>query len=221
MAFCQKCGSAIAEEASFCGKCGVPVASPSSPLPVTPVPVQVSRRSPLKVLLWAGAGFFLLIIMLGLIIAAGGKGSSQASDLAAIQAVRQQDSNFAAMTAASKGLRVNSDEDLDKAGAIIKDYVTVARRIDTHSCPRDFAESYYRNITAWSDEADAILAHPHIPATQTEAFVDGFFLGLMTGDVSGGTNEINAWYDQVREKNVEVKRTQDEVNALAVRYGGR
>jgi hypothetical protein len=98
--------------------------------------------------------------MLGLIIAAGGKGSSQASDLAAIQAVRQQDSNFAAMTAASKGLRVNSDEDLDKAGAIIKDYVTVARRIDTHSCPRDFAESYYRNITAWSDEADAILAHP-------------------------------------------------------------
>jgi len=163
----------------------------------------------------------LLIIMLGLIIAAGGKGSSQASDLAAIQAVRQQDSNFAAMTAASKGLRVNSDEDLDKAGAIIKDYVTVARRIDTHSCPRDFAESYYRNITAWSDEADAILAHPHIPATQTEAFVDGFFLGLMTGDVSGGTNEINAWYDQVREKNVEVKRTQDEVNALAVRYGGR
>ena len=221
MAFCQKCGSAIAEEASFCGKCGVPVASPSSPLPVATVPVQVSRRSPLKVLLWAGAGFFLLIIMLGLIIAAGGKGSSQASDLAAIQAVRQQDSNFAAMTAASKGLRVNSDEDLDKAGAIIKDYVTVARRIDTHSCPRDFAESYYRNITAWSDEADAILAHPHIPATQTEAFVDGFFLGLMTGDVSGGTNEINAWYDQVREKNVEVKRTQDEVNALAVRYGGR
>ena len=222
MAFCQKCGSAIAEEASFCGKCGVPVASPSLPFPAATVPVQVPRRSPLKVLLWAGAGFFALIIMLGLIIAAGGKGSSQASDFAAIQAVRQQDSDLAAaMTAASKGLKIHSDDDLDKAGAFIKDYVTAARRIDTHSCPRDFAESYYRNITAWSDEADAILAHPHIPATQTEAFVDGFFLGLMTGDVSGGTNEINAWYDQVKEKDVEVKRTQDEVNALAVRYGAR
>ena len=220
MAFCQKCGSAIAEEASFCGKCGVPVASPSSPFPVA-TPVHGPRRSPLKVLLWAGAGFFALIIMLGLIIAAGGKGGSQISDAAAIQAVRQQDSDFAAaMTSASKGLRVNSDEDLDKAGAIIKDYVTVARRIDTHSCPRDFAESYYRNITAWSDEADAILAHPHIPATQTEAFVDGFFRGL-AGDVSGGTNESNAWFELVKEKDVEVKRTQDEVNALAVRYGAR
>jgi hypothetical protein len=157
--------------------------------------------------------------MLGLIIAAGGKGGSQISDAAAIQAVRQQDSDFAAaMTSASKGLRVNSDEDLDKAGAIIKDYVTVARRIDTHSCPRDFAESYYRNITAWSDEADAILAHPHIPSTQTEAFVDGFFLGL-AGDLSGGTNETNAWFELVKEKDAEVKRTQDEVNALAVRYG--
>jgi hypothetical protein len=222
MAFCQKCGSAIAEEASFCGKCGVPVVSASFSLPVAPVPVQVPRRSPLKVLLWAGAGFFALIIMLGLIVAAGGKGSSQASDLAAIEAVRQQDADLAAaMTAESKGLKVNSDEDLDKAGELIKNYVTAARRIDTHFCPRDFAESYYRNITAWSDEADAILAHPHIPATQTEAFVDGFFLGLITGDVSGGTNEINAWYDQVKEKEAELKRTQDEVNALAVRYGAR
>src|SRR5208282_2716005 len=96
VAFCQKCGSAIAEEASFCGKCGVPVASPSLPFPAVAVPVQAPRRSPLKVLLWAGAGFFALIIMLGLIIAAGGKGGSQISEAAAIQAVRQQDADLAA-----------------------------------------------------------------------------------------------------------------------------
>jgi hypothetical protein len=46
-----------------------------------------------------------------------------------------------------------------------------------------------RAITATSrrgsDEADATLAHPHIPETQSEAFVDGFFRGL-AGDWSGG-----------------------------------
>jgi hypothetical protein len=221
VAFCQKCGSAIEEEASFCGKCGVPVASPSSPLPAVAVPVQVHRRSPLKVLLWAGAGFFALIIMLGLIIAAGGKGSSQISDVAAIQAVRQQDADLAAaMTSAIHGIKVSGDDDLDRIGGLIKDYVGHARHIDTHSCPRDFAESYYRNISAWSDEADAILAHPHIPQTQTEAFVDGFFRGL-AGDITGGQAEIGEWFRDLKAKDAEVGRTQEEVNAVAVRYGAR
>jgi hypothetical protein len=159
--------------------------------------------------------------MLGLVIAAGGKGDSRNSDLAAIQAVRQQDSDYTvAMTAAIHGIKVSGDEDLDKIGGLIKDYVARARHIDTHDCPRDFAESYYRNVSAWSDEADAILAHPHIPQTQTEAFVDGFFRGL-TGDITGGQAEIGEWFRDVKAKDSEVGRTQEEVNAVAVRYGAR
>jgi hypothetical protein len=33
----------------------------------------------------------------------------------------------------------------------MQDYVDQATQIDTQFCPRDFAEAYYRNITAWAD----------------------------------------------------------------------
>lgn len=220
MAFCQRCGSQIIEDAAFCGRCGSPVTAPSSLTPVATLSAPISRRSPFRVLLWIGAAFLALVIVLGLI--AGGNGDSRTSDLAAIQAVRQQDSKLVAeMTATIEELKENSDEDLDKAGAVIKDYVVAARRIDTHACPRDFAESYYRSISAWSDEADAILAHPHIPQTQTEAFVNGFFRGWLYGDISGGQEEVTEWLRQTKAKHAEVNRTQEEVNALAVRYGAR
>jgi hypothetical protein len=154
-----------------------------------------------------------------LIVAAGDRNAGRNSDYAAVQAVRQRDTELAAvMNAAIGQLNVGSDGGLDKAGALIKDYVASARQIDTHSCPRDFAESYNRNLAAWSDEADAVLAHPHIPQSQAEAFVDGFFRGL-AGDWSGGTDEVNAWFADLKAKDAEVKRTQAQVDALANRYG--
>jgi uncharacterized membrane protein len=44
MAFCGKCGSAIANGATFCGSCGAPVSSPASP-PPPPVGTQSGQMS--------------------------------------------------------------------------------------------------------------------------------------------------------------------------------
>lgn len=94
-----------------------------------------------------------------------------------------------------------------------------ARQIDTRSCPRDFAEAYYRHTSAWSDEAEAIRSHPHIQS-EDEAFANGFVQGLQ-GDASGGAMEmkaeINEWGRNVSAKESEVSRTWKEVQALAVR----
>jgi hypothetical protein len=219
MPFCNVCGAQITEEAAFCGRCGNAVASSPSPRIAPTAAMPESPRPRYRYLLWAAAGFLVLIVMMGLIIAAGDKNTRRNSDLAAIEAVRQQNSDLvAAMTAASRELKENGDDDLDKGGALIKSYVAAARQIDTHSCPRDFAESYQRNLSAWSDEADAVLAHPHIPSTQGEAFVEGFLRGWLYGDISGGQDEINEWRRQVRAKHDEVTRTQSEVDALAARY---
>jgi hypothetical protein len=221
MPFCNICRAEIPEEAAFCGQCGAALPRFASPASLIATSAQISKRSPFRYVLWIGAGFFAIIVVLGLLIAAGSKGTAGISDARAIQAVTRQDAELAGeMNAAIQNVTVNNDDGLDKVGGFIKDYVAAARQIDTRSCPRDFAEAYFRNLAAWADEADQVLAHPHIPQTQTEAFVDGFFRGL-AGDVSGGTEEINAWYGVLKAKNAEVKRTQAEVDALAVRYGAR
>ena len=131
------------------------------------------------------------------------------------------------MQAESKQLRSKqnavTDEDLDHYAAAVKDYVDQARQIKMDSCPRDFAEAYYRHVSAWADEADTLSAHPHI-RSEGEAFVEGFFRGL-NGDVTGGAiqmhDELQAWATQVKAAEDNVHKTWHEVEALVVRYDAR
>jgi hypothetical protein len=126
-----------------------------------------------------------------------------------------------AMNAVINQTRISSDEDFDKIVALMRNYVEQARKIDTSACPRGFAEAYYRHISAWSDEATAVRAHPHIP-TGDEAFVSGLYGGL-TGDLTGGSgvlrDEFKAWAGEVKARNADVHRSWEEAEALAVRYG--
>jgi uncharacterized membrane protein len=46
MAFCSKCGAAIADGAAFCGKCGAPANAPAGPPPPPPVTAQPSTAQP-------------------------------------------------------------------------------------------------------------------------------------------------------------------------------
>jgi len=120
-----------------------------------------------------------------------------------------------------KAIKIHNEDGLDAAASLMQDYVDQARQIDTQLCPHDFAEAYYRNITAWADEGEAIRAHPHIQNSD-EAFVNGFFRGLQ-GDMSGGAEEIKSEISE-RQKNLtprqsEVEITWKKVQALVVRYG--
>jgi hypothetical protein len=100
-------------------------------------------------------------------------------------------------------------------------YVEQAKHINTRACPRDFAEAYFRNLSAWEDEAQAIRDHPYFPADD-EAFAEGFLRGL-AGDTSGGaverSEELKAWIADVKAKDADVHKSWEEVQAVAVRYG--
>ena len=145
-------------------------------------------------------------------------------NISAIQSVLAQDHEIGvAMKTARGQINPKTDEDLDQIAAITRDVSTKGMKIDTSACPRDFAEAYNRHLSAWSDEADIIASHPHVPAGD-EAVIEGFFRGL-AGDVTGGAIELqdqfNAWIGRVRIADEEVNRTWHEVEALAVRYGAK
>ena len=136
--------------------------------------------------------------------------AAPAVDLAAMRSVIRQDNDLSTEVNAAIGKGgINTDEDLDRVAALIRNYVAAARQIDINSCPRDFAESYYRHLSAWSDQAEAVSSHPHIPS-EDEALIEGFFRGL-NGDITGGViqrqDELNQWLGQVKARDADIHRT--------------
>jgi hypothetical protein len=127
--------------------------------------------------------------------------------------IRQDEELTKSLGREMKAMKFHNEESLDAVASLMQDYIDQAKQIDTKLCPRDFAEAYYRNLAAWSDEAEAFRSHPHIQ-TGDEAFVNGFFRGLQ-GDVSGGEREIrsevNEWQRNVDAKQSEIDRTWAEV----------
>jgi len=193
---------------------------------------QPPRRSPLRPVLWVIGGLVVVaLIFVGLVITkAAEQGVREAvarnvghdEDIKSIRAVMRQDEELTkSLNREVKAMKFHNEESLDAVASLMQDYVDQAKQIDTGLCPRDFAEAYYRNLAAWSDEAEAFRSHPHIQ-TGDEAFANGFFRGLQ-GDVSGGDGEIrsevNEWQRNVNAKQSEIDRTWKEVQALAVRYG--
>jgi hypothetical protein len=247
--FCNQCGTKNPEDAAYCGNCGAPGTSPVYQ-PFAPAAVVLERpllrRSPLKTILWIASAVVVvctLIVTLGVrqgvekvvdeTARAGIKQHEQtdnartdniraAENIRAIQAVIRQDQELSdAMNAVINQTKIKSEDDFDTIAALMRNYVQSARKIDTSSCPRDFAEAYYRHLSAWSEEATAVRAHPHIP-TGDESFVEGFYRGL-AGDPTGGAgelrDELKAWGREVTSRDAEVHRSWEEVEALAVRYG--
>jgi len=142
----------------------------------------------------------------------------------AIQAVITKDHQLGEiMRKAVKMITIQTDADLDQAAAFIRKYTSQGKDIDTHSCPRAFAEAYSRHLSAWEDQAMAISNHPHIPEGM-EAFVEGLFRGL-NGDITGGSVErmdrFRAWWATVKATDIIVADSWHEVEALAVRYGAK
>ena len=234
MAFCNRCGTKIPDNVFVCGNCSGLGNSPAVQLPsgVVMVSAQPARRSLLKPTLWIVAGLvaaFAVFTVMGITKAAQDgiregvtKNIGHTEDIKAIQAVLKQDGVLTeAMNRAINDTKIKSADDFDKVAELMNGYIKDARQIDTRFCPRDFAEAYYRHLSAYANEADAVASHPHVP-TGDEAFANGFFRGL-AGDATGGAvqiqDELKDWYRQVKDGDAEVRKSWQEVEALAVRYG--
>lgn len=238
MAFCQSCGTRMAEEAVFCKECGAPVKSLPHQLPGGSVliPAVPARRSRVKLILLIVVGILAIITIcvvqsakntvaegLRQGVAEGLKKDVEEDQIKAIRAVLKQDKDLDdVMTRGIDQVHPKSAADFDRIAIQISSYVEKAKEIDTSNCPRDFAEAYYRHILAWSAQADTIQAHPDFPMSQDQAFADGFLRGL-AGDPTGGVaelnDELNKWYGDLKANDVQVKKTWDEVKAVAVRHG--
>jgi hypothetical protein len=127
------------------------------------------------------------------------------------------------MQTAVNGINVQSTDDVDRVATQMRIYISAAQQIDTQSCPRDFAEAYSRYLTAWTDAADTVSAHPYIP-TGDDATVYGFLRGL-NGDPTGGVvelqDEAQDWFKQVQAKRAAIDQAKGDWDALAVRYGAK
>jgi len=238
MPYCQQCGIQIAESLLVCARCST-MGAPNAPafLPAPPFLVQQRPRFQLSHLLLivvaAVAVFIIIVVALGAkqginsVIEQAGQESvkettQHKAEAKAIADVMRQDQVLAnAMNTAINATKIKTGEDFDRVAALMKSYVDQARQIDTNACPRDFAEAYFRHISAWSDEAQTVKDHPYFP-TQGEEFVEGFFRGL-AGDFSGEDSdrkqELTTWLMDVKAKDAQVHKSWEEVQAIAVREG--
>ena len=142
-------------------------------------------------------------------------------NVSAMKSVIQQDKELGGrMTSAQKQVNPKTNEGLDMYAENIRNYVNQAKSIDTSECPRDFAEAYFRHLSAWSDEADIVAAHPQIQSA-SEGFIEGMIRG-MGGDITGGAvqkmDAFDAWTHQFENANSAVKESWQEVEALEIRY---
>ena len=236
MAFCQQCGTKIAEEAAFCERCGAAVNFGHTQLSGSraPAPAQSPRRSLVGYLFWAGAAILAVGLIFVILIAIGVKkgvergvedSGKDAADTAAkqlagpiqIAAVLKRDKELSeAMVAAVGQTSGTTDERADRAAELMHDYVVEAGQAQMNSCPPDFVEAYHQYLSFWSDEANLLSSHPHIPS-EDEAFVNGFFQGL-AGDLTTVVvqqQEINAWIQRVKAGLNEIQRAHDIVARVA------
>lgn len=116
--------------------------------------------------------------------------------------------------------KIETEEDIDRAAGYFDDYVEKARQIDTRDCPREFADTYSRYISAIADDGAALHAHPHIPSGE-EAFVAGLIKGLQgdpMGEVRTISESMNSWGKTVRERSERVNQAEKELIEVATRY---
>lgn len=170
----------------------------------------------------AGFGTVLLVGILVVVAVIVIRNMSQADDAKNIRSVLRQNQQFADILVSRMGERTaGTEEDFERVAGYFDEYVAQARKIDTHECPRDFAEAFYRYTAAYEDEAQVMHAHPHIPSGE-EAFVAGVAGGL-EGDPARQARELKAefeaWAKRQREKADRASQAEQEMKAIATRYG--
>ena len=152
-------------------------------------------------------------------------GSKTEVDVDSIKRVLATDKSLGdALTEKRKQNSFQKNSDIDQWGQDILEYVSQAKQTDISACPKDFAEAYYRHLGAWETEAMQVQAHPHIPDSYGEAVLGGMLRGL-NGDVTGGSveamDDLKSWESKVKDCELQVSDTWNNVWALAVRYGAR
>jgi len=113
-----------------------------------------------------------------------------------------------------------SDSTMDNMATAFRSFVSKAKAINTDQCPRNFAVAYNNYLAASDVLADALAAHPHLPESATEGFLEGAIKGL-NGDTSGGVDEVKAWMKDSTDKSTQTKSAKAELEAIAIGYGVR
>lgn len=171
----------------------------------------------------AGIVTVLLLGLVALLAVMFFRSMSQADDAKNIRSVLQQNQQFGDILASRIGERAGNptEEDLDRAAGYFDDYVAQMRKIDTHAVPRDFAEAFYRYTAAYEDEAQVMHAHPHLPSD--EQVYAASLEGVLQGDPAKASREFKAgfeaWNKTRREKADAASRAEQEMKAIATRYG--
>lgn len=168
-----------------------------------------------------GVGKVLLIVILivgGVIFI---RHLGEIDDAKHIEAVLAQDKALGdTLNGRMRDVKGDSEEDFDRIAGYFDDFVERERGIDTRDCPREFADSYSRYVSAFAEEATVLRAHPHIPSGD-EAFVLGFIKGLKgdpTGEMREISDSLNGWKNRWHENADRATQAEQEMRAIAVRY---
>ncbi len=174
----------------------------------------------------AGVGVVLLLGILAAIAVMFFWNMSKEDDAKNIRAVLQQNQQFGEILASRIGERVDrggdpTEEDLERAAGYYDQYVAQLHKIDTHACPRDFAEAFYRYIAAYEDAAQVAHAHPHMPSDDqmvAASVQDGLEgnPGKQAGELKA---QFEAWMQKRREKSDRANQAEQDMKAIATRYG--
>jgi hypothetical protein len=170
------------------------------------------------------AGVLLLIAVpyyCSILWSASNSSSASAPILAALQQDAQLGKEYKSERGSIHDSGATGDDALNQVAQLTSNLVSRMKAIPIGDCPSEFQEAYTRHINCWSDYADAVAQHPHIRSGD-EAVLEGFLRGL-GGDPTGGAfqaqDEIDSYLNTTRERNNDVKRSWEEVEAVAIRYG--
>ena len=231
MLFCQNCGRPMAAEARLCANCGAAAPGfPPSQLAAgqQTIIVQTPRRRMWpRYLLASIATVITLIVIIVFLVASQGEKVAQklGTDLGdkAMEGPRQtvevlsaDDDNVSSLKAALARTGGTADERLDRMASLIEDYVSEAKQVSIGKCPSDFQEAWESYLSRWSDMAQALASHPHIP-TDDESAVNGFLQGF-SGDFSGGVmqeQELNAWAERVKARSDDLDKARDRLGMIS------
>lgn len=134
------------------------------------------------------------------------EGHAQESQYAtAIRAVLQADEDLNdTMKELDRKMQKGPEQDplmaanaLTQLTAATSKYVVEAREIDMSSCPGDFAQAYMAHVAAWADTADALTLLSRHPA------------------------EADGWQQRAESLDENIRKTWNQVQALAARYGAQ
>jgi hypothetical protein len=242
-AFCMGCGGSVQPRPQSAVAQFVPepslahataahsvAVSPNAPLPDNAAynrGAQLARRlrSALPVVFVTLVAELLLLIILFGIVARPAKEAfddfvektrDEIKNVMAIEGLAVRDAALLEyLGSVSSQIHGDADERVDRLAQCIRAYVAVAQKADLDSYPASFADVYKHHVSLWSDYADTLVSHPHIPGEE-EAFV-GRLLQTLTGNLDAGAaqqQEIAVWARRVQEAGRQADQgTQDFVAA--------